>query len=169
MELATNILGHVDRRRYNPSRDIAYCWPQIMQSAMDRVSKGTGLPWFMELVKRHQVTDEALSKSAKAMANYMAMCGRPDECPDNVKDTMEKSGLFECDDSSKMLIYAALGETMMAAFYSSIRDVLVEDEPSPLNDKRFVELVGSSMDGIFYKRRSTFGRVYDRVVSFFKK
>ncbi len=167
--MVTNILGHSDRRRYNPSRDIAYCWPKLMQSAMDRVSKGTGLPWFMELVKKHQVTDEALSKAAKAIANYMATCSKPDECPVNVKDTMEKSGLFECDETAKMLLYAALGETMMAAFYSSIRDVLVEDEPSPLNDKRLVDLVGSSMDGIFYERRSTLGRVYDKVVSFFKK
>jgi hypothetical protein len=167
--LATNILGHVDRRRYNPSRDIAYCWPSIMQSAMDRVSKGTGLPWFMSLVKKHQVTDEALSKTAKAIAHYMAACNKPDECPSNVKDAMEKSGLFECDETAKMLLYAALGETMMAAFYSSIRDVLVEDEPSPLNDKRLIELVGSSMDRIFYSRRSALGRVCDKVVSFFKK
>lgn len=45
--MATNIIGHPDRRRYNPSRDIAYCWPNIMKSAMDRLSEGAALPWFV--------------------------------------------------------------------------------------------------------------------------
>jgi hypothetical protein len=52
----------------------------------------------------------------------------------------------------------------MAAFYSAIRDVLVEDEPSPLNDKRLADLILSSMDEVISKRRS----VFERVVNWFR-
>lgn len=162
--MATNILGHTDRRRYNPARDIAYCWPNIMKSAMDRVSTGSALPWLIKAAGDNHVTDEQLIIVAQAMASYMTMCNKPDDSPNNVHDTMEKSGLFKCDAAAKMVVYAALGETMMAAFYSAIRDVLVEDEPSPLNDKRLAELILSSMDEVVAKRQS----VFERAVKWFK-
>lgn len=162
--MATNILGHADKRRYNPARDIAYCWPNIMKSAMDRVSKGSATPWLIKRAIDNRITDEQLIKVAQSLASYMAMCNKPEDSPVGVYDTMEKSGLFGCDDAAKMLVYAALGETMMAAFHSAIRDVLVEDEPSPLNDKRLADLILSSMDEVIAKRRS----VFERVVNWFR-
>lgn len=167
--MATNILGHTDKRRYNPARDIAYCWPNIMKSAMDRVSKGSALPWLIKRAIDNRITDEQLIMVAQSLANYMALCNKPDDSSAGVHDTMEKSGLFKCDDTAKMLVYAALGETMMAAFYSAIRDVLVEDEPSPLNDKRLAEMILSSMDEIVAKRRSVFERVVHWFKCMFKK
>lgn len=167
--MATNILGHTDRRRYNPARDIAYCWPNIMKSAMDRVSKGSAVPWLISSANRHRVTDSQLEAVAQSIATYMSLCNRPDDCPGGAFETMEKSGLFKCDDTAKMLIYAALGETMMAAFHSSIRDVLVDDEPSPLSDKRLSELLASAIEEVSIRRGSLLKRATSWLRGLFKK
>jgi hypothetical protein len=167
--VVTNIVGHVDRRRYNPSRDIAYCWPNIMQSTMDRISSGTGLPPFLDFISKHNISEEKLIEAAKAVATYMASCNKPDESPANVKDTMEESGLFRCDDDARFVIYAALGETMMAAFYLAIRDVLIEDEPSPLNDKMLAAKISESINKVLNRRKSfiILRRIWDRVCGLF--
>lgn len=165
--MVTNIVGHVDKRRYNPSRDIAYCWPNLMQSTMDRISKGPGLQSFLDFIENNGITEEKLAEAAKAIALYMAACNKPDESPANVKDTMEQSGLFRCDDMAKFTIYAALGETMMAAFYLAIRDVLVEDEPSPLNDKMLVGKINDSISQVLNRRKSFLRRIWDRICGLF--
>jgi hypothetical protein len=163
--VVTNIVGHVDRRRYNPSRDIAYCWPNIMQSTMDRISGDTGLKSFLDHIAKYDIKEEELVEAAKAVATYMAACNKPDESPSNVRDAMEQSGLFRCSDSAKFAIYAALGETMMAAFYLAIRDVLVEDEPSPLNDKMLSVKLNESIGQVLNRRRSIPRRIWDWVTS----
>lgn len=167
--MATNVIGHPDRRRYNPSRDIAYCWPNIMKSAMNRLSKGSALHWFISLIDKYGVSDEDLENTAKAMALYMALCNKPDDEPSDILSLMDKSGLTKCDDTSKMLLYAALGETMMAAFYSAIRDVLIEDEPSPLNDARLAEVISASMSRILEEKKPRSFRLIRRIKSLFKK
>jgi hypothetical protein len=167
--MATNIIGHPDRRRYNPSRDIAYCWPNIMKSAMDRLSEGAALPWFISLIDKYQVPDKNIEDAAKAMALYMALCSKPEEGLSNALAIMDRSGLTKCDDTAKMLLYAALGETMMVAFHASLRDVLMEDEPSPLNDAKLVEVINTSMTKILEERSSYTSRMIRRIKSIFKK
>lgn len=165
--MATNILGHVDRRRYNPSRDIAYCWPWIMRASLDRIASGTGEPWAVNLIDKYKISNEELTKVAKCLASFMASCNKPDESPSNPKDTIEASGFFDCSEEARLLVLAAMGETMLAAFFLAIRDVLVEDEPSPLNDKRFGELVQAAMDKICLRNESFFRRILRKIRSWF--
>lgn len=165
--MATNILGHTDRRRYNPSRDIAYCWPWIMRASMDRIAIGAGEPWAMKIIEKRGISNENLMKVAKCLAAFMASCNKPDESPNNPKDTLEASGFFDCDEEARCLVLAAMGESMLAAFFLSIRDVLVEDEPSPLNDKRFEELLTKSMDELCLRNESFLGRILRKVKSWF--
>jgi hypothetical protein len=167
--MATNIIGHPDKRRYNPARDIAYCWPHIMKSAMDRLSEETALPWFVSLIDKYEVPDKNIEDAAKAMALYMALCNKPDEGPSNALFIMDRSGLTKCDGTAKMLLYAALGETMMVAFHAALRDVLMEDEPSPLNDAKLVAAVDKSMKLILEERSSYTSRLIRRIKSIFKK
>jgi len=165
--MATNILGHVDRRRYNPSRDIAYCWPWIMRASLDRIASGTGEPWAVKLIDKYNISNEELTKVAKCLASFMASCNKPDESPSNPKDTIAASGFFDCSEEARLLVLAAMGETMLAAFFLAIRDVLVEDEPSPLNDKRFGELVQAAMDKICLRNESFFRRILRKIRSWF--
>ena len=167
--MATNIIGHPDRRRYNPSRDIAYCWPNIMKSAMDRLSEGSALPWSVSLIDKYEVTDKNIEDTAKAMALYMALCNKPEEGPSGALPLMDRSGLTKCDDTSKMLLYAALGETMMVAFHASIRDVLMEDEASPLNDAKLVEVINTSMTQILEERSSYISKLVRKIGSVFSR
>lgn len=165
--MATNILGHVDRRRYNPSRDLAYCWPWIMRASLDRVTLGTGEPWALKLIDKYGISNENLMKVAKSLAAFMASCNKPDESPDNPKDTLASSGFFDCSEEARTLVLAAMGETMLAAFFLGIRDILVEDEPSPLNDKRFEEQVIKAMNEICLRNESFFGRILRKIKSWF--
>jgi hypothetical protein len=165
--MATNILGHVDKRRYNPSRDIAYCWPWIMRAAMDRIASGTGEAWALSFIDKNKISDEELLKTAKALATFMAMCNKPEECPNNPKEAAQASGLFDCSPDARTLAYAAMGETMLAAFYLGIRDVLVEDEPSPLNDKRFEEQAVKAANNLCLGNKSFLGRILRKISSWF--
>jgi len=165
--VATNILGHVDKRRYNPSRDIAYCWPWIMRASMDRVTSGTGEHWALKVIEKYNISNEELVKVAKCLASFMALCNKPEESPSNPKDAVEASGLFDCSEEARLLVLSAMGETMLAAFFLAIRDVLVEDEPSPLNDKRFAELVQASMDKLCLRNESFFRRTLRKIRSWF--
>jgi hypothetical protein len=165
--MATNILGHVDKRRYNPSRDVAYCWPWIMRSAMDRIATGSGETWAINFISKNNISNEELVKTAKCLATFMTMCNKPDECPNNAKDAAQSCGLFDCSDDARTLVYAAMGETMLAAFFLGIRDVLVEDEPSPLNDKKFEQLLMKAVDEICLRNESFFGRILRKVRSWF--
>lgn len=165
--MATNILGHVDKRRYNPSRDIAYCWPWIMRAAMDRLALDSGEDWAVRYLKKNKVNNDDIVKVAQCLATFMTSCNKPDESPENAKDTLQATGLFDCNDEARILAYAAMGETMLAAFFLGIRDVLVEDEPSPLNDKRFQELLMKSVNQICLRNESFFGRILRKVKSWF--
>jgi len=165
--MAVNMIGHPDKRRYNPGRDIAYCWPWIMRSAIDRITSGSGEPWALKVIDKYNISNEDLVKVAKGLATFMALCNDPEKCPDNPKDTVEASGLFGCSEEARLLVYSAVGETMLAAFFLAIRDVLLEDEPSPLNDKRFAELIQASMDKLCLRNESFFRRFLRKIKSWF--
>jgi hypothetical protein len=157
--MATNIIGHPDKRRYNPSRDIAYCWPNILKSSLDRVSEGSGAPWFIDHLNLNNITNEELCKVSASLAKYMGMCNNPNDCPSTVRETITASGLMDCGSDARTAVYAALGETMLIAFFLAVRDVLVEDEPSPLSDSRLAQKIKESTDAITKKRDSFLSRV----------
>lgn len=165
--MATNVLGHADRRRYNPSRDIAYCWPWLMRASLDRVSEDVGEAWAIKFIKNNSISNDELVKVAKSLATFMSLCNKPDESRDTALGTLKESGYYDCSDEARTIILAAMGETMLAAFFLAIRDVLVEDEPSPFNDKRFGELVDKSMKEICLRNESFFGRILRKIRSWF--
>ena len=89
----------------------------------------------------------------------MGMCNNPNDCPSTVRETITASGLMDCGSDARTAVYAALGETMLIAFFLAIRDVLVEDEPSPLSDARLAQKIKESTDIITKKRDSFLSRV----------
>ena len=104
--MATNIIGHPDKRRYNPSRDIAYCWPNILKSSLDRVSEGSGAPWFIDHLNLNNITNEELCKVSASLAKYMGMCNNPNDCPSTVRETITASGLMDCGSDARTAVYA---------------------------------------------------------------
>lgn len=166
--MVTNIIGHSDSRRYNPSRDLSYAWPNLLKATMNRISRDQGCSTFIQLADQYKVTDEDLTKVAVGVANYMRICNNPGDEPTTVLAAMEESGLFACENSARLIVYAALGETVMAAFFSAIRDVLMVDEASPLNDSKLAREVNESIRLVMVSRnKSLLARAIDFVRSYF--
>lgn len=132
-----NIRGHVDLRRYNPSRDIAYVWQNLCQVAFDGLAEDQWDPIFSDYLRHCGVTEAQIGEACAAYAKFFNICRDP-ECKFPV-DALKQSGFLDLHPAAQAALMIQLGRVLTGAFFVAIRDVTIEGDADPLNDKEIRE------------------------------
>lgn len=147
-----NIKGHVDTRRYNPSRDIAYAWPNMMQAALVAFEKEKNEPITAFLLQEFNISDRDLGELLHRYANYFKEClAQGDKNYKLPEDALAACGFFDLPVSHQAVILTRLGQIITGAFFFAIRDVHVDSDDPPLNDAKIVAL-GKAAKEAFIKQ-----------------
>lgn len=138
--MGMNIKGHVDTRRYNPSRDIAYAWPNLMKAALVGFDKEVHEPITERLIQEFNISDRELGELVDRYAHYFKAC--LDQGEKNYKgpeDALAACGFFDLPVTHQAVILCRLGQVITGAFYYAIRDVHVDSDDPPFNDAYVIE------------------------------
>lgn len=139
--VAMNIKGHIDTRRYNPSRDIAYAWPNLMQAALVAFEKEKSEPITAFLIQDFKVSDRDLGELIQRYANYFKEClSQGDKNYKTPEDALAACGFFDLPVSHQAVILTRLGQIATGAFFYAVRDVYVDSDDPPYNDAKIVEI-----------------------------
>jgi hypothetical protein len=138
--MGMNIKGHVDTRRYNPSRDIAYAWPNLMKAALIGFDKERSEPITAKLIKDYGVTDEELGDLVDKYAHYFKACLEQGEKEyKGPEDALAACGFFDLPLTHQAVILTRMGQVITGAFYYAIRDVHVDSDDPPFNDASVID------------------------------
>jgi hypothetical protein len=163
--MVMNIKGHVDRRRYNPSRDLAYAWPNLSQVMLDGLRDGRREPITESLVRAHGLTEGELGEAAYCYSKFFEYCQKPAEPTDNsppvrrVEDALRLSGFFDLPLAAQAVVLVRLGQVATGAFFHAIRDVTVDGEDNPLNDRDVVSAGRQALEAFLARGRRWYHRL----------
>lgn len=157
-----NIVGHSDTRRYNPSRDIAYCWPKMVQIACDGLAEDQWDPLFRDYLKQNGVTEAQIGEVVVAYAKYLKSCmDYSDPTAKYPVDILRRVGFFDLPQPAQAALMIKLGQVLTGAFFSSIRDVDMEGEAPPLDDRELMEAARRAREVL--AARWAWQRAYHRI------
>jgi hypothetical protein len=163
--MGMNLRGHMDLRRYNPSRDLAYSFQKIAQIAMDGLAEDQWHPLFAAYLRQNGVTEEHLGLVAQSLAKYMALCVQRKDLT-NPRDLLQEAGFFDLPEPAQAAVMIQIGRVVTGMFMSCIRDVDVgsEEEEPPLHDKELAARATRARELI--AARARWYAVYRRVRDF---
>jgi hypothetical protein len=115
-------LSESDNRKYSPDRDLAYCTPHLIHRAMKGLDPDTQEPWVTAYLKEQNIDTDALVQGAEVLANYFnkALLDPQFKHP---YEALESVGFFNLPQPVQTIICAKLGQVLISASFSSIRDV----------------------------------------------
>jgi len=152
--MAINIKGHTDVRRYNPSRDLAYAWPNLVQSALMAYEKETDEPITQCLIKTFGVSDHDIGELAYRYSNYFKEClNQGDKNFKNPEEALAASGFFDLPPSHQAVILVRMGQVITGAFFYAMRDVHVDSDDPPINDSKIVAAGLRAKEAFLNRRR----------------
>lgn len=138
--MPVNIKGHMDTRRYNPSRDIAYAWPNLMQAVLVAYEKETEEPVTKCLISAFNVSDIDIGELVGRYAKYFQEClAQGDKGYKTPEEALAACGFFDLPPSHQAVILARLGQVMTGAFFYAIKDTYVDSDDPPFSDAKVIE------------------------------
>jgi hypothetical protein len=114
---------------YSPSRDLAYVGPEIIKRAVCALREELWEPWLAEVMLRNDVNEkllidtEAPLKLAKAVNSIIK-----EETP---PAAMAASGFDALPGAIQLLFYARIGQVLLAATWSAVKDIHAPDSAPP--------------------------------------
>lgn len=160
-----NVKGHPDVRRYNPSRDIAYAWPNLMQAALAAFDKDVDEPVTGTLIKQFNISNEALGELTWRYSQFFEACLKQgDKGFKTTEDALASVGFFELPPSHQAVILARLGQVMTGAFFYAIRDTFVDADEPPFDDHKIIQAGLKGKEAFTNRKR----KWYDYILSWLK-
>lgn len=135
-----NILGHQDKRRYNPSRDFAHCWPGVMEDVLTRLDEVNWDPALRDYMKHHGVGMPEIEQAAEAYMNYFAILNNPSRAPRDVREALDAAGFFKCHPAAHMALAYCTFQYTTGMWWTAIEDTMEEGKP-PVDDRKIIESV----------------------------
>lgn len=137
------MMGHIDRRAYNPTRDIARIWHRVFQIGVTHTltHKGVGGKYLESLNLPEADLQAGLTSFVKVLEAIQS------PSPDvKLQQVIEESELMKRDPRLLMALYSGIGATFLSTAYAATNDLLNHEDP-PMSDKDFrkllIETVGS--------------------------
>ncbi len=142
-----------DSRFYAPNRDLAYCFPFLVRTALEGITDEAwkAEPWWSEYLDFHNVTMDDVTEAAGAMARAFKLF-TDKECT-SPAEALANSGFFDTKPQAQLAIAAKIGQAAVGAFYVSIRDTLRDEEDPPASVKTISEM-GNKFAGLLVKHKA---------------
>lgn len=128
-----------DRRFYSPNRDLAYCFPNLFKIALKELiddSSWINHSWWSDYLKFHSVSVEDIQEAAVAM--MLSFQYFSDKDCDSPAAALVKADFFNTKPAAQLAIAARLGQVCTGAFFTSLRDIMRDDDELPTSLKEIV-------------------------------
>jgi len=128
-------MSQSDPRLYNPNRDIAHCFGDVMREVADRLEDER---WeeLSAILKREGVCMDDLGDACAALCVFVASSA--DNPKENMFDSMDRCNWFKASPGAQVAVMAILGTVVSGYFFHGVREsTLGGDGPtSTLQDLR---------------------------------
>lgn len=114
-----------DRRLYNPSRDVAHNFKDVLQLVAARL-EDSKWPELAVLLERENVSMDDLGEACACYCNYVA-AGFNDP-KKSMQDGLVSSGFFECKPAAQVAVMAMIGVCYAGIQHVGIREATVGGE-----------------------------------------
>lgn len=114
-----------DSRLYNPSRDIAHNFKEVIELVAARL-EDKKWPELASLLSREDVSLDDLGEACACYCNYIASSVDKPNLP--MQACMQESGFFECKPAAQVAVMAMLGTCYSGIQHAGIRDATVNKE-----------------------------------------
>ena len=114
-----------DPRLYNPSRDVAHNFKQVLELVAARL-EDQAWPELVAVLKREDVTMDDLGEACAAYCQYVASAIEHPNRPMPV--SLEASGFFKCKPAAQVAVLAMLGTCYAGIQHAGIRDATLDGE-----------------------------------------
>jgi|TARA_R110000824_G_scaffold32775_3_gene105595 hypothetical protein len=116
-----------DRRLYNPSRDVAHNFQEVMNLVAGRL-EDQKWPELQEILKRESVTMDQLGEACGAYCAYLASAADKDKQDRSMTQSVKDSGFFDCEPAAQVAVLAMIGTCYAGIQFGGIRECSVGGE-----------------------------------------
>lgn len=110
-----------DERYYSPDRDIAWCFQPLAAAAVNGMRRDHWEPWYGEYLAATGTTEQDVARACMAMCK--ASTSFLDTKITEPAQALEAAGFFATPKPAQLAVAAKLGQVMLGAFFTAIRDV----------------------------------------------
>lgn len=104
---------------YNPGRDLAYCYPDMLKLVAQRFDKNAW-PELRALCEREKVSYDQLCDAFISFQTSLATAGdNPDE---KMIDVLKRTGWFDQNPVAQMAVLAQIGTVVYGQLFHSVRE-----------------------------------------------
>lgn len=130
---------------YTPERDIAHVGPYLLRGAMTAMDPDSWEPWLQEFNAANGITYESImeSKAPLLLAEALNLMIKEVHPP----AAMKKVGFDKLSPAMQMLFYARMGQVLLGAIWSGVKDVSRPDADPPVAIEEFLDDVQEAMRG----------------------
>lgn len=133
-----NVRGHMDTRRYNPARDIAYAYPNMVKAAFAGLEEDKADFWMARYLKSVGVGEEGIANAAVCLARFFNIAMN-DPAVKTPSDALRLSGFLDLHSAAQHAVMVRIGQVATGMFFLGIREVYYEGEAPPVNDKELLD------------------------------
>lgn len=121
-----------DPRYYNPNRDVAHNFVDIMSRVSARLEDNQW-PELGEILEREAVTIDDLGEACAAYCTFMGTAPAEGDNQVTMAESLRNAGFFACKPGAQVAIMAMLGTVYAGVAYQGIREATIGDS-GPLKD-----------------------------------
>lgn len=114
-----------DRRLYNPSRDVAHNFQQVMTLVAERLEDRDWLE-LDQILQREKVDMDDLGEACGAYCQYLASAANFPTL--SMFNSLEQSGFFRCKPGAQVAVLAMIGTCYAGIHYAGIREATIANE-----------------------------------------
>ena len=116
-----------DRRLYNPGRDVAHNFQEVMNLVAGRL-EDEKWPELAEILKREKVNMDDLGEACGAYCRYIASAADEDKRELSMIDSMRASGFMDCKPAAQVAVLAMIGTCYAGIQFGGIREATIGGE-----------------------------------------
>lgn len=116
-----------DRRLYNPSRDVAHNFKEVMDIVAGRL-EDQKWPELIEILGREGVSMDEIGEACGCYCTYLASAADQDMAGISMIESMRASGFFKCKPASQVAVLAMIGTCYAGIQFGGIREATVGGE-----------------------------------------
>jgi hypothetical protein len=116
---------------YNPERDYAYITPTLMVTAIENMDSQAVNPEEIAWRQANNITTEEVVKVAEALADAQRDFVNAADPVQSLQQALSRHGFYDVRFPVRQLLFSAIGEVVLGAWFKAVREVSVIGEESP--------------------------------------
>lgn len=114
-----------DERFYDPNRDLAHCYDQVLMEVAKRLEAGTWSP-LSEYLEQHGIDQDQLGEACRAYCDFIVHT--TDDQRETLEAVLKRVGWFEIPEPAQVAYVAYIGLVITGMFFKGRRDATLLDE-----------------------------------------